>query len=256
VVQELAASVVAVDGDDDVRPGAVDAVRERLRGEAREHLGVGAPMRAHESIVTGRDGNIGRWQVTTSSSSTSTSLSTAAILVDPVVQVLVRDVLALVGVGPLPDEGGLVLAFVEVAVDAVVGGVQLPAREPLVKRRVRVVEHLVPVFVPLQEAGVLLETLRIVLVEPLVDPGSVTFAWPTNDVGGRKYSCSVSRDSSSASASTSASSLITDRPCPRVSVRYGHPVGRPMITLHVCCGPCRVTCWHRTCETCRRTLLR
>jgi len=99
VVQELAASVVAVDGDDDVRPGAVDAVRERLRGEAREHWSGGAPMRAHESIVTGRDGNIGRW-AGDDVVLLDVHFEHRGHLVDPVVQVLVRDVPALVGVGP------------------------------------------------------------------------------------------------------------------------------------------------------------
>jgi hypothetical protein len=79
-------------------------------------------------------------------------------LVDLAVEVLVRDVL-LLAVRALPQEGRLVLPLVEVAVDTVVRGVELPADEPLEERRVRPVEHLVPVLVPVEQVGVLLEPL-------------------------------------------------------------------------------------------------
>src|SRR6201999_1880789 len=63
------------------------------------------------------------------------------------------------------------VARLHVAVDAVVGDVQLAADEPLGERRVRPVEHLVPLLVPVQRLGALGPEPLVVLVRALVDRG-------------------------------------------------------------------------------------
>ena len=70
-----------------------------------------------------------------------------------------------------PLDGGLVGALVEVAVETVRARVQLAALEPLVERRVRVVQYPVVVPRPVQEVGRGLPALRPVLVELVVDFG-------------------------------------------------------------------------------------
>src|SRR5208283_4611915 len=70
------------------------------------------------------------------------------------------------------DDRRLVAVLGEVPVDAVVGGVELPPREPLVERGVARVERLGPVLVPGQHVAELPEALREVLErKPLVYRG-------------------------------------------------------------------------------------
>jgi len=58
------------------------------------------------------------------------------------------------------DESGFVLVFDEVAVDAVVAGIELPPDEPLPERRVGSVEGFAPGLVPIEKVGVVVETFR------------------------------------------------------------------------------------------------
>ena len=77
---------------------------------------------------------------------------------------------ALLALLAAPVEGHLVaLAVLHVAVEAVVGGVDLAAREPLVEGGVRVVERLVPAVEPVERLGLLLPPRDGVLGRLLVD---------------------------------------------------------------------------------------
>src|SRR6266511_3484469 len=92
-------------------------------------------------------------------------------LVDPRVELLIGDLLGLfvLRLGH-PDQGRLVRARGQVAVDAVDAGVQSSPDEPLPERRVARVQRRVPVRIPDEEIRVLLEALReVLLAEPLED---------------------------------------------------------------------------------------
>ena len=56
-------------------------------------------------------------------------------------------------------DGGLVLVLCEVPVETVVAGVQPPTHEPFPERRIARVESGLPVLVPVEQVGVLLEAL-------------------------------------------------------------------------------------------------
>src|SRR5205823_4262286 len=71
-----------------------------------------------------------------------------------------------------PDERRLVAIGGQVAVDAVVTGVQPAADEPLPERRIARIQRRLPVRVPGQQVGVLLEALgEVLLGETLQDRG-------------------------------------------------------------------------------------
>ncbi len=87
------------------------------------------------------------------------------------IQFLVGDVLGLFfqGFGNKVD-GGLVLVSLQVAVDAVVAGVDLAALEPFVAGCVAGIKNLIPVFVPGQQIGIFFETVgKIFQAEPVVN---------------------------------------------------------------------------------------
>src|SRR6266576_3254740 len=71
------------------------------------------------------------------------------------------------------DQRGLVLVFGEVAVDAVVAGVEFAADEPFPEGRVARVEGLAPGFVPMQEGSVMVEALRKMLFVEFFDEGGI-----------------------------------------------------------------------------------
>jgi hypothetical protein len=54
---------------------------------------------------------------------------------------------------------GLVLILSEMAIDAIIAGVDLAADIPLPERSIAGVERLVPAFVPIQEIGILVEAV-------------------------------------------------------------------------------------------------
>jgi hypothetical protein len=67
------------------------------------------------------------------------------------------------------ESHAVAVAGLHVHVQAVVGGVDLAAREPLVERRVRLVEDLVPLLEPVQVLGVAGPPLLRILVRLVVD---------------------------------------------------------------------------------------
>jgi hypothetical protein len=92
-------------------------------------------------------------------------------LVDPTVELLIGDLLGLLVLRLRhPDQGRLVRAAGQVAVDAVDAGVQPSPNEPLPERRVARVQRRVPLRIPDEEIRVLPEALReALLAEPLED---------------------------------------------------------------------------------------
>ena len=110
----------------------------------------GAPIRAHASIATTTSGIIGRKIPTTSPLPTP-------MLLERVREPLHVEVELGVGDRPLfallagPVEGDAVaVAGLDVAVQAVIGHVQLAVAEPLIEGRVRVIEHGGERLVPVQ----------------------------------------------------------------------------------------------------------
>src|SRR5207245_7716580 len=91
--------------------------------------------------------------------------------INPDIQLLIGDVLDRF-VLQFRDEmdRGLVLVLCEMAIDAIVAGVDLPADVPLPERGVARVERFVPALVPIQEIGVFVEAFgKLVERKPLED---------------------------------------------------------------------------------------
>ncbi|MCY1447022.1 hypothetical protein D9M71_636230 [compost metagenome] len=85
------------------------------------------------------------------------------------VQLAVGDLRGFGGVVAFPDDGDLVAALFQVAVDAVVGDVQLAALEPLGLALLQVaMVHLVPGLEPGEEAGCLLAPEQLGLFDGLL----------------------------------------------------------------------------------------
>ena len=96
-------------------------------------------------------------------------------LVHPVVEILVRALLRLLVLRlGHPYERRLVGAGLQVAVDAVDARVQPTADEPLPERRVAGVQGRLPLGIPGEQVGVLLEAVgKLLLAESLEDGGVV-----------------------------------------------------------------------------------
>ncbi len=129
--RDLAAAAHAlVGGDEHARFAVLDAAGERIGREAAEHYGMnGADARASEHGV-GRFGNHREIN------GDAVALLDAALLQDVSeaahfrVQFLIGDLLVVLGVVAFPDDGDLLAALLQVAVDAVVSRVGLAVLEP------------------------------------------------------------------------------------------------------------------------------
>ncbi len=155
-----AAAVAAVGGDDDLGLAVLEPRGEGVGGEAAEddrvrcadaragqhrHDGLGDHRHVDRDPVAGGDAEVGQ---------------RVGGLADEVLQLGVGDRALVLGgvVDRLADEveGDLVAASgLDVAVDAVVGGVELAADEPLRERRVVPVQDAVPAGVPREALGLL-----------------------------------------------------------------------------------------------------
>ncbi|GBE21803.1 hypothetical protein BMS3Bbin01_01155 [bacterium BMS3Bbin01] len=174
VVDQLAVAVVAVHRHQDVALRVGDTLPTGLTAESAEDLGMdGAETGAgeHGDRQFGDHRHVERHPVTDLDATEAAQES--GELVDTLIELLVGDHQGVFGLRlGHPDESRLVAAGREVAVDAVVGGVQSPTDEPLPMRRVTRVERRVPIGVPAEQVGVLLETLRkMLLTESLEDLG-------------------------------------------------------------------------------------
>ena len=151
--RRLALAARAVDGDQRLGLGELHPLLDRLGEKPPKTTLCGAPMRAQASIATTTSGIIGRKIPTTSPLLDPAVLERVGEALDVAVQVGVRDV-ALLALLAAPVEGDAVaVAGLDVAVDAVVGDVELAADEPLGERRVGPVEHLVPLLGPVSASA-------------------------------------------------------------------------------------------------------
>ena len=111
-----------------------------------------------------------------------------------------------------------------VPIEAVVGDVQRPAREPLVERRIIVVEHARPALEPLELLRLRLPPAQRVSRRALVHLGSFSSACSRNSGGGSNFSTSSSDASSSSSSSPAAYSI-------RSTSRHSPGSSSPVIPL-------------------------
>src|SRR5579875_894891 len=165
VVEGLAVPVVAVHGHQDPAPGvshAPAAGGTRKAGEDFRVDGAQPGAGQHGYWQLGDHGQVQRDPV--AGLDAGEVPEQGGQLVHPAVQLPVGDALGRVGLRLRhPDERGLVGPGGQVAVHAVVAGVEPAAHEPVPKRRVRGVKRGVPVGVPIEQVGVLAEALREVL---------------------------------------------------------------------------------------------
>ena len=166
VVDELAVAVVAVHGDEDAALGVDDPLSARRPAEAAEHLAVDD---SEPCAGEHRHREVGDHRQVEGDPVTCLQLAEVAQqgreLVDPPVELLVGDHLRRRGLRlGHPDQGRLVPVGGQVAVDAVVAGVQPATDEPLPEWWIAGIERGVPVLVPGEQVRVLLEALREVLL--------------------------------------------------------------------------------------------
>ncbi len=160
-----AAAHALVRGDDHVGFAVGDAPGERVGREAAEHHGMdGADARAGEHGVD----RLGDHRQIDGDAVALLDVAVAQDVGEPadlVVQLAVGDVFGLGGVVALPDDRGLVGALGEMAIDAVVGGVEDAVLEPFdrdVAGRERAVLDLARGLVPVEALGLLgPESVRI-----------------------------------------------------------------------------------------------
>jgi len=169
MVERVAATIIAVAGDEIFGVRRVHARRERVRREPREHDRVG---RADPGAGQHRDRqlrdhrHVHRHDVVLLDAELA---QRGGELVDLSVEILIR-VRARLAELAFPLDGGLVFpAVLDVPVDAVVRRVQLAVHEPLVERCILVVQYLVPLALPVEELGRSLPRLRPFVLELLVD---------------------------------------------------------------------------------------
>ena len=152
-----AASVAAVGGDDDLGVAVREPAGQRVGGEPAEHHGVrGAEPRTgeHRDHGLGDHRHVDRDPVTGLHAELDQGVGGLAHLV---LELGVGDVAGVVLGLTHPVEGDLVAgAVLDVPVDAVPGGVDLAADEPLRERGVVPVEDLVPLGLPVETLGLLL----------------------------------------------------------------------------------------------------
>ena len=187
VVDQLAVAVVAVHGHQDVTSRVGDPLSACRAAEAAEHLGMDnaeTGAREHRNGKLGNHREVERHSLTRLH--TDEVPEECGELVHPDVELLVSDrpCIRVLRLGH-PDEGGLVATHREVAVDAVVRGVQSPSDEPLPKRRVAGVERGVPVGVPGEQVPVFLEAPGEVLLAEAVEDRRVGGVRLADELRGR-----------------------------------------------------------------------
>jgi hypothetical protein len=146
-----AAAHPLVGGDHHPAVGVEDAVLQGLRGEAAEHhrmhrADAGAGQHGHRRLRDHRHVDADPVALLDAA-----GLEHVAELADLCVELAIGDLLIDVGIVALPDQGHLVAAGVQVAVQAVVGHVELAAGEPFDVQVLRVeapVGDLVPFLEP------------------------------------------------------------------------------------------------------------
>ena len=83
------------------------------------------------------------------------------------------------------DQRRFVFPFGKVAIDAVIGDVQLATHKPLPERRMLGVQRGVPILIPMEEFRVFTETLGKVLFAKTLDGAGIVQIGLRNEAGGR-----------------------------------------------------------------------
>ena len=200
----LALAPRAVDRDQRLGLGELHALLDRGRREAAEDDVVrGADARAgehrHDDLGDHRQedpDHVAR--------ADPAVLQRVGELLDVAVQVRVRDVALLALLAAPVERDAVAVAGLHVAVEAVVGDVELAADEPLGERRVGLVEHLVPLLGPVQRLGLLgPERPRVAAAFSWIDSSEIDRVLGEL-LGGEKVSWSSSSSSWASSVVASA----------------------------------------------------
>ena len=173
--QRLAAAELAVRGDQRNRASTLDTVAQRLRRETAEHHRVG---RADAGAGLHRDDALDRHRQVDDDAVTLLDAHPAqriAKLADATQQILVGDLGDFAAVGFEDDRDLVAQAVVDLAVDAVVGDVQLAVREPLEERRIALVQHGVERRLPVQQFAGMTTPVTLVVALGLVAQCLVRF---------------------------------------------------------------------------------
>ena len=172
VVEEGAAAVVGIRGDQHAAARVDDAVGAGRAAESAEHLGVDDAQAGAGQHGDGQLGNHGHVQGhPVTAFQAGKVFEQGGEFIHPHIQFLVGDVLGLFfqGFGNKVD-GGLVLVRLQVTIDAVVAGVDLAALEPFVTGCIAGIQNFIPVFVPGQKVGIFLIAVgKIIQAEPVID---------------------------------------------------------------------------------------
>ena len=170
----LAAAHAFVGGDQGAGAGVLDAVLEGFRREAAEH------HRVNRADAGAGQHGVGRFRDHRHVDHHPVAFFHAAVLQGVgearhlLEQFLVGDVLFLVGLVALPDDRGLLGALGQVAVDAVVAGVELAALEPGRAAFLEVpVADRVPAGLPVEQLVRALGPERIGIVDGLLIPAII-----------------------------------------------------------------------------------
>ena len=140
--RDLALAVAAVGGDHELRAGVVDARAQAVGREAAEDDGVDradARDREHRGDRLGDHRHVDRDAVALADAEPLEDVREALDLVG---ELGVGDAALVAGLALPEQRDAVAVAGLDVAVEAVVGDVELAVVEPLRERRVRPVEHL------------------------------------------------------------------------------------------------------------------
>ena len=154
----------AVGGDDEFGLGVVDAGAQRARGESGEHDRVGQAetcAREHRDERLGNHRHIDGDAVAGDQADRGEVVGRLGYLV---LELAVGEVTRVAGFADPMDGDAVALARGDVAVDAVDRDVEFAADEPLRERRVRPVEDLVEIGVPIQAPALLRPELEACLL--------------------------------------------------------------------------------------------
>ena len=173
-----AAADALVGGDDDVRLAVLDAAGERIRREAAEH------HRMDRADARAGEHGVGRLRDHRHVDGDAVALRDVAVAQDVghpahlVVQLLIGDLLVVLGIVAFPDDRDLVGALGQMAVDAVVGDVGDAVLVPLDRDVAGIVDVL-----DLGRRPVPVDALGLVLPEPF---GSAIERWYISTVARRR----------------------------------------------------------------------
>ncbi len=140
--------------DDGFRPGVVDPRGELVRGETAEDYRVNrsdTSAREHRDDCLGHHGHVDDHAIAACHTQARKHVRKPGRLI---AQLPIGERALAFGDGAVVDDGGLIpSSCIDVPVERVEAGIDSPAPEPAVERRIRVVEHHLPAPLPVQRLG-------------------------------------------------------------------------------------------------------